>query len=147
MEGETEVLPYAGDDGSEHIGETEEASEVKYQARIVENGLLPGNSYREIWEYAKQDAYEPWEEVFFDELIDKADEMANFELPRNGVLLQLPDCDETISPMLSWPIRKIALFFVDGKEGHDLLKNTDWKPFIMDEQFSPDALLKYIKEE
>lgn len=147
VEGETEVLPYAGDDGSEHIGETEEASEVKYQARIVENGLLPGNSYREIWEYAKQDAYEPWEEVFFDELIDKADEMTNFELPRNGVLLQLPDCDETISPMLSWPIRKIALFFVDGKEGHDLLKNTDWKPFIMDEQFSPDALLKYIKEE
>lgn len=109
------------------------------------DGLLPGNTYKEIWEYAKKEAFEPWEEAFFNELIDKANEMTNCELPRYGVQLQLHDCDEDILPMLVWPICKIALFFVDGKESYDLMKNTDWKPFLMDEKFSPDALLRHIK--
>jgi len=146
MEGESAVVDCQAF-GTEKADQSDE-KETSFLRRIsiTDDGMPSDTSYRAIWEQMLEEAYESWEEDFFHELINRAVELENCELPMGAVHLQVDGLSETLLPRLCWPNKKTALFFIDWQEKIEQIKNHDWNLLVLDERISPDELLNYIKE-
>ena len=110
---------------------------------VCDEGQMQTGTYKEIWEYIKEDTDRDDEKRIFDELIKKS--VRQYEKPIYDGAVKING--ERILINMLWVDSKVALFLTDDSMGYDIMKNdTSWKVFCQGkESIDVNLLLKCIE--
>lgn len=123
-------------------GEISEVAPNVNDVEVYDDGQKQTGSYREIWEYIKDDTENTREQELFDELIEKS--TGTYEKPIYGGRVKVSG--ESINVDLIWENSKVMFFLADSYEEYLLAKQSTWKCFCCeDETVNADEILHSIE--
>ena len=71
-------------------------------------------------------------------------EQCNTKKPIYGGSLKVIDNNVTIETNLLWQKSKVVLFLGENIESYEVAVNTDWKAFILSDDFAPEELYSSV---
>ena len=114
-----------------------------YHAKYNNDGQNQiGMSYDKIWRYLMADTNDENEIAFIHKLNSIFSD--DKEKPIYGGSLKVIDNNVTIETNLLWQKSKVVLFLGENIESYEVAVNTDWKAFILSDDFAPEELYSSV---
>ena len=101
-------------------------------------------AYADIWDYLSEDTEDEAEKEFISNLSSLSSE--SMEKPYYGGSIKIVDSGTSVPADLIWKQSKVALFLIESKEAYNAAMASNWKVFLLDDEFDPLAFISSIME-
>lgn len=109
---------------------------------VCDDGQKQTGSYKEIWNYIKEDTDDKKEQSLFDQLIEKS--LGIYEKPIYGGRVKIGE--EVIDVDLIWEKSKVMLFLSENYDAYLIALKSEWTCFCMKDSIADtDQILKSIE--